>query len=131
VLLLLWKTNLAHRYTLFICPNPIKMAVGKRSADDAAVRPQKKARTEASKSSTSAKPSAPTKPTVNPVFSSALVADETDFPRGGGTSLTPLELKETREAGKKQAELEVQAVSTLASWASYRLTGTWSSNLWR
>jgi rRNA biogenesis protein RRP5 len=76
------------------------MAPFKRSAEDTTSGPVKKART-----------AVVAKPTINPVFSSALVADETDFPRGGGTSLTPLELKETREAGKKEAELEVAAVS--------------------
>ncbi len=80
------------------------MAIAKRSADSAAERPIKKARTADAGA-------APKKPSVNPVFTSALVADETDFPRGGGTSLTPLELKETREAGRKQADSEVQAVS--------------------
>ncbi len=81
------------------------MAPFKRSAEDSTSRPPKKARTAVA--TTAATP----KPTVNPIFSSALVADETDFPRGGGTSLTPLELKETREAGKREAEMEVQAVS--------------------
>ena len=44
-----------------------------------------------------------------PVFASALLADEGDFPRGGGTTLTPLEYKEVRDEGRKEAEKDVEA----------------------
>lgn len=44
-----------------------------------------------------------------PVFTSALLADEGDFPRGGGTTLTPLEYKEVRDEGRKEAEKDVEA----------------------
>ncbi|KAI0778417.1 U3 snoRNP-associated protein Rrp5 [Trametes elegans] len=38
---------------------------------------------------------------------SALVADEIDFPRGGGTSLTPLEVKTLRAEAAKEADKEL------------------------
>ena len=37
------------------------------------------------------------------------MADEGDFPRGGGTTLTPLEYKEVRDEGRKEAEKDVEA----------------------
>jgi len=52
-----------------------------------------------------------------PTFVSTLKAEETDFPRGGGTSLTALEVKQTRDEGRREAEAEDRAdVSPLVSW---------------
>nr|XP_019009138.1 rRNA biogenesis protein RRP5 [Kwoniella pini CBS 10737]OCF47919.1 rRNA biogenesis protein RRP5 [Kwoniella pini CBS 10737] len=48
-------------------------------------------------------------PRPTPSFTSALKDEETDFPRGGGSSLTPLELKQTRAEGRREAEEEAQA----------------------
>lgn len=56
-------------------------------------------------------------PRAMPTFVSTLKAEETDFPRGGGTSLTALEVKQTRDEGRKEAEAEDRAdVSPLVSW---------------
>jgi rRNA biogenesis protein RRP5 len=44
-----------------------------------------------------------------PTFVSTLKAEETDFPRGGGTSLTALEVKQTRDEGRREAEAEDRA----------------------
>jgi rRNA biogenesis protein RRP5 len=41
-----------------------------------------------------------------PSFTSALRDEETDFPRGGGSSLTALEMKQVREEGRREAEAE-------------------------
>jgi rRNA biogenesis protein RRP5 len=55
----------------------------------------------------------PTRTTVEPrampSFVSTLKAEETDFPRGGGTSLTALEVKQTRDEGRREAEAEDRA----------------------
>ncbi|WVW86696.1 hypothetical protein I302_108750 [Kwoniella bestiolae CBS 10118] len=48
-------------------------------------------------------------PRPAPAFLSALKDEETDFPRGGGSSLTPLELKQTRAEGRREAEEEARA----------------------
>lgn len=48
-------------------------------------------------------------PRPAPSFVSSLRAEETDFPRGGGTSLTALEVKQTRAEGRREAEAEAQA----------------------
>lgn len=42
-----------------------------------------------------------------PSFTSALKDEETDFPRGGGTSLTALEMKQIRDEGRREADEEV------------------------
>jgi rRNA biogenesis protein RRP5 len=80
------------------------MAVQKRTHEDAGSRPTKKAKTE---DAPAKKPSA----APRPVFTSSLVADETDFPRGGGTSLTPFEYKGLREEGRREADVEIAEVS--------------------
>ena len=54
-----------------------------------------------------AKPAA--EPRAMPTFVSTLKAEETDFPRGGGTSLTALEVKQTRDEGRREAEAEDRA----------------------
>jgi rRNA biogenesis protein RRP5 len=51
-----------------------------------------------------AKPS--TAPRPAPSFPSSLQSDETDFPRGGGSSLTALEYKQVRDEGRREAEDE-------------------------
>lgn len=43
-----------------------------------------------------------------PAFTSTLQHEEVDFPRGGGTSLTALEMKETMLEGRKMADMEVE-----------------------
>ncbi|ODO00747.1 rRNA biogenesis protein RRP5 [Cryptococcus wingfieldii CBS 7118] len=44
-----------------------------------------------------------------PAFTSSLQAEEADFPRGGGSSLTAFEFKQVREEGRKEAEEEAKA----------------------
>lgn len=50
-------------------------------------------------------------PRAAPSFVSSLKTEETDFPRGGGTSLTALEVKQTRAEGRREAEAEAEQVS--------------------
>ena len=45
-------------------------------------------------------------PRSAPAFLSALKEEEVDFPRGGGSSLTALELKQTRDEGRREADAE-------------------------
>ena len=47
---------------------------------------------------------------------SILRAEEVDFPRGGGTSLTAVEYKKIRSEGLREAKEEAFSVS----WADYR-----------
>jgi rRNA biogenesis protein RRP5 len=54
-------------------------------------------------------PKLTTEPRPMPTFVSTLKAEETDFPRGGGTSLTALEVKQTRDEGRREAEAEDRA----------------------
>lgn len=84
------------------------MAVQKRTHEEAGSRPTKKAKTE---DASAKKPSA----APRPVFTSSLVADETDFPRGGGTSLTPFEYKGLREEGRREADVEIAEVSSFSN----------------
>ena len=42
---------------------------------------------------------------------SAMTLEEIDFPRGGGTTLTPLELKTVRAEAVREADQELFAVS--------------------
>jgi rRNA biogenesis protein RRP5 len=79
------------------------MVAQKRQADNPASRPPKRSKTDDAPDSTSK----PSTSQPRPVFTSALLADEGDFPRGGGTTLTPYELKEQRDEGRKEAEKEV------------------------
>jgi rRNA biogenesis protein RRP5 len=48
-------------------------------------------------------------PRAAPAFVSTLQMEETDFPRGGGTSLTALEVKQARDEGRREAQAESQA----------------------
>ncbi len=45
-------------------------------------------------------------PRAAPSFTSALQSEEVDFPRGGGTTLTPLEVKQVRAEGRAEADAE-------------------------
>lgn len=85
------------------------MAGLKRQSEGAsgAARGTKRPRDEPSTSTTTTDKPASSQP--RPVFTSALMADEGDFPRGGGTTLTPLEYKEVRDEGRKEAEKDVEA----------------------
>ena len=47
-----------------------------------------------------------TGPRAAPSFVSTLKDEETNFPRGGGSALTPLELKQTRAEGRREADEE-------------------------
>ncbi|KAL1737754.1 hypothetical protein HDZ31DRAFT_15359, partial [Schizophyllum fasciatum] len=71
------------------------MAAQKRSLEDGA-SPQKSKKSKTQKSDKPAKKSAP-QPT------STLVQEEVDFPRGGGSSFTPLEVKAIRAEAVKEA----------------------------
>jgi len=69
------------------------------------------------KASSSAGPSKPkpsTAPRPAPSFLSALKDEETDFPRGGGSSLTPFELRQVQAEGRREADAEAAAE---VSWA--------------
>ena len=48
-------------------------------------------------------------PRPAPAFLSALQNEEVDFPRGGGSSLTPLELKQSQVEGRREADAEATA----------------------
>lgn len=53
------------------------------------------------------KPKQTTEPRAAPSFVSTLQDEGADFPRGGGSALTPLELKQTRAEGRREAEQDV------------------------
>lgn len=59
-------------------------------------------------------------PSKAPRFTSALKADEGDFPRGGGTTLSAFELKQVREEGRREAEADI------AAEVRYWLRETWT-----
>lgn len=83
------------------------MAAGKkRVLDDAASPKAKKTKTEHSK-----KPKDKTSKSEAPA--SNLVSDDIDFPRGGGTSLTPLEVKTLRAEAAKEADKELFEVNII------------------
>lgn len=71
------------------------MAGQKRALDDSA----------ASRTTKRPKKSSPDKSQT--AASSNLVPDEVDFPRGGGTSFTPLEVKNIRAEAVKDADKEL------------------------
>lgn len=68
----------------------------KRAASPSRSAPAKKAKP--ADSSSSKDPTA---------FRSALVSEEVDFPRGGGSGLTPLEYKEVLGEARKEADADV------------------------
>ncbi|KAI0720020.1 U3 snoRNP-associated protein Rrp5 [Cerioporus squamosus] len=81
------------------------MAAGKkRVLDEASGNPKaKKTKTEEQSKKSKDKPAQP---------ASALIADDVDFPRGGGTTLTPLEVKTLRAEAAKEADKELFAESS-------------------
>ncbi|KAM5530726.1 hypothetical protein V8D89_015586 [Ganoderma adspersum] len=84
------------------------MAAGKkRTLDEASGTPKaKKSKTEGLPKISKEKLERPAQP------ASSLVSDEIDFPRGGGTTLTPLEVKTLRAEAAKEADNELFAEST-------------------
>lgn len=82
------------------------MAAGKKRVLDETSGNPKAKKTKTDKTVRKAKEET-TKPTQPP---SALVADEIDFPRGGGTTLTPLEVKTLRAEAAQEADKELFAV---------------------
>ena len=82
------------------------MSAGKKRAlDEAAGTPKAK------KSKTEAPPKKPKERAEKPAQPiSALVSDDIDFPRGGGTTLTPLEVKTLRVEAAKEADKELFTV---------------------
>lgn len=80
------------------------MAGHKRRLDDGAfVQKSKKTKLEKSEKKTHSGDSVPS--------TSAMTLEEIDFPRGGGTTLTPLEVKTIRAEGVREADQELFAVS--------------------
>lgn len=55
------------------------------------------------------KPKPSIAPRPAPSFLSALKDEDTDFPRGGGSSLTPFEQRQIQAEGRKEADAEVEA----------------------
>ena len=78
----------------------------KRHLDDSAAKPKAK-KTKVDDTEKHGKVHAE-KPTQLP---SSLIAEEVDFPRGGGTSFTPLEVKAIRAEAAKEAKDEIFQVS--------------------
>ena len=77
------------------------MAAQKRTLDDSASSPKaKKSRTDKPGKSKNLPPASTT-------AGSSLLTEEVDFPRGGGTSFTPLEVKAIRAEAVKEANAEL------------------------
>ena len=91
------------------------MAAGKkRVLDETSGTPKaKKTKTEQPKKSKD-KAEKPPQPV------STLVSDDIDFPRGGGTTLTPLEVKTLRAEAAKEADKELFAVRCLVSPSTHQ-----------
>ena len=87
------------------------MPAKKRSLEDAAATPKAKKSKLAvvDKSSKKSKEKGKVKEKAEPPLqpTSNLISEEVDFPRGGGTTLTPLEVKAIRAEGLKEAEDEL------------------------
>ncbi|RXK36068.1 hypothetical protein M231_06662 [Tremella mesenterica] len=86
---------------------------GKRSSNSKSEGFKLKRPRPSDSSTTTSKPN--TAPRPVPSFLSSLQNEETDFPRGGGTTLTALELKQTLQEGRREADAEVQAESSTAA----------------
>ena len=70
------------------------------------------------------KPKTTISPRTAPSFLSSLKDDQTDFPRGGGSSLTPIELKQIKAEGRKEADAENEAeVSTVYTSSLIAVSG--------
>ena len=82
------------------------MAAGKKRAlDEASGTPKaKKSKTEGPPKKSKERAEKPTQPV------SVLMSDDIDFPRGGGTTLTPVEVKTLRAEAAKEADKELFAV---------------------
>ena len=103
--LLLRCCRVSEQHYLPICNSrdSKNMAAGtKRVLDEASGNPRaKKTRTEDKSKKSKDKTTQP---------ASTLVVDDVDFPRGGGTTLTPLEVKTLRAEAAKEADKELFAV---------------------
>ena len=74
----------------------------KRVLDDASTPRSKKTKVDdSSKKSKTSKQDNPPQPT------SSLLTEDVDFPRGGGTTFTPVEVKAIRAEAAKEAEDEI------------------------
>ena len=88
-------------------------AAKKRVLEESGGLPQsKKTKTESTHKKTHEK----TKKESQPV--SSLLTDDVDFPRGGGTTLTPLEVKTLRAEAAKEADNELFAVGNMSIYNS-------------
>lgn len=56
-----------------------------------------------------------------PQTASKLVSDEVDFPRGGGTSFTPLEVKSIRAEAVREANAELFEVRNFSRFHGFAL----------
>lgn len=90
------------------------MAAPKRSLEDSSSsRKAKKVRVESDKKKDGSQSIPPSK----------LQAEEVDFPRGGGTSFTPLEVKAIRAEAVKEANAEIFTVGSLISFSTSSTEG--------
>ena len=81
-----------------LTPRSIDMAGTKRALDETSAPKAKKAKVDKTKKKD--KPAATAVP-------SSLLTEDTDFPRGGGTSFTPLEVKAIRAEAAQEADQEL------------------------
>ncbi|EIW71695.1 hypothetical protein TREMEDRAFT_27162 [Tremella mesenterica DSM 1558] len=98
---------------------------GKRSSNSKSEGFKPKRPRPSDSSTTTSKPN--TAPRPVPSFLSSLQNEETDFPRGGGTTLTALELKQTLQEGRREADAEVQAEVCQISFCIGQASDTQSS----
>jgi rRNA biogenesis protein RRP5 len=93
------------------------MAAKKRASDDASAGPKaKKAKTAEERKAP--KPVTEKAGDAQPPQSSTLLREEVDFPRGGGTTFTPFEVKAIQKEGLEEANKELFQVRSmmLAEW---------------
>jgi rRNA biogenesis protein RRP5 len=82
---------------------PLQNKGKKRAAEDVTSSSKKvKSSSKPAASSSSGVAAAP------PVYKSSLVADEVDFPRGGGSTLTPYEFKEATNEARQEADRDAK-----------------------
>ena len=99
------------------------MAAQKRTLDDSASSPKaKKSRTDKPGKSKNLPPASTT-------AGSSLLTEEVDFPRGGGTSFTPLEVKAIRAEAVKEANAELFEVHFLTTRSAHSLTPLQDANV--
>lgn len=101
------------------------MAAGKkRVLDEASGTPKaKKTKTEEQTKKSKDKAEKPTQPV------SSLVSDDIDFPRGGGTTLTPLEVKTLRAEAAKEVDKELFAVRPTSLASSFNINNIYPRRL--